>query len=164
MRAVVQRVTSASVIVDGTITGEIKRGLLVLLGVEQGDTESDGEIMAKKIMNIKMFPASISTVMDSEYIESSLPKQWVRNVKDVDGGVLCVSQFTLMASVKKNKPSFHHAASPQVATSLYEQVLANLKAEYGPDKEDRIQAGVFQAYMQVQLINDGPVTFELSTK
>jgi len=75
-----------------------------------------------------------------------------------------VSQFTLMASIKKNKPSFHHAASPQIATTLYEHVLKAMKETYGPQKEEKVKSGIFQAYMEVGLVNDGPVTIELVSR
>ncbi|KAJ8102819.1 D-Tyr tRNAtyr deacylase-like domain-containing protein [Lipomyces tetrasporus] len=181
MRAVVQRVRSASVSVDGSVVSAINRGLVVLVGVEIGDTISDCDILASKIANLRIFalPASGSvTPSESESAASSgastpsadggertrLDKQWDKSVVSVDGEILCISQFTLLASVKKNKPSFHHAERPAVANELYERVMYKMRSAFGEGKDNKVKSGVFGAYMQVSLVNDGPVTIQLTSQ
>lgn len=141
MKAVIQRVTSASVSVDGKVCGEIEKGYLVLLGVMEDDTEADAEITAKKTASLRIFT-------DSE-------DKMNMGLLDVGGSVLAVSQFTLCADVKKgNRPSFTHSAAPDRANSLYELYCDKLR-ENGVQK---VEKGVFGADMQVSLVNDGPVT------
>ncbi|KAK9361708.1 D-Tyr tRNAtyr deacylase-like domain-containing protein [Lipomyces starkeyi] len=180
MRAVIQRVRSASVAVDGTIVSAINRGLVVLVGVEIGDTTADCDTLASKIANLKIFPSAVSAIVipsESESAASSgastpsdggestrLEKQWNRSVVSIDGDILCISQFTLLASVKKNKPSFHHAERPAVANELYERVMDKLRSAFGDSKDEKVKPGVFGAYMQVSLVNDGPVTIELASR
>ena len=147
MRAVIQRVNHASVTVEGTITGQIEKGLLVLLGIEDADTKEDLEWLSSKIVNLRIF--------DDE--------QGVMNVsvKDVNGDILLVSQFTLHASTKKgNRPSYIRASKPEVAIPMYEQMLQQLEMDLGK----KIEAGVFGADMKVELLNDGPVTIVIDTK
>ncbi len=135
MRAVVQRVSEASVTVDGAIVGQIGAGLLVLLGVHQEDTERQADRMAEKLLALRVFA-------DDE-------GRMNRSVVDVGGGVLCVSQFTLYGDTRKGtRPSFGQAAPGDVAEPLYERVRAKLGAA----------GGVFGAQMNVSLVNDGPVT------
>lgn len=142
MRTVVQRVARARVTVDGEVTGEIGRGVLLLVGVEQGDTEADAEATARKIANLRIFEGR--TPMD-------------RTLADIHGGCLVVSQFTLAGSVRKgNRPSFTAAEDPARAEHLYLHVAAQLEAAGLP-----VATGRFRADMQVELINDGPVTFLL---
>ncbi|KAK9254598.1 D-Tyr tRNAtyr deacylase-like domain-containing protein [Lipomyces tetrasporus] len=162
MRAVVQRVRSASVSVDGSVVSAINRGLVVLVGVEIGDTISDCDILASKIANLRIFalPASGSVTPS----ETRLDKQWDKSVVSVDGEILCISQFTLLASVKKNKPSFHHAERPAVANELYERVMYKMRSAFGEGKDNKVKSGVFGAYMQVSLVNDGPVTIQLTSQ
>lgn len=141
MKAVIQRVRHACVEVDGRKTGEIGQGLLVLLGVEPGDTEQTARLLARKTAALRIFT-------DDE-------DKMNRSVLDIGGGVLAVSQFTLCADVKKgNRPSFTGAAGPEVAEPLYECYCAAL-AENGVAHVGR---GVFGAHMDVSLLNDGPVT------
>ena len=147
MRAVIQRVSHASVKVDGTTTGEIQKGLLVLLGIEDADTHEDLEWLSSKICNLRIF--------DDEQGVMNL------SVKDVKGSVLLVSQFTLHASTKKgNRPSYIRASKPEFAVPMYEQMLKQL----GTDLGKKIEAGVFGADMKVELLNDGPVTIVMDTK
>lgn len=146
MRAVVQRVSRAQVKVDGKITGRIGTGLTVLVGVGVDDTERDAEMMAEKIANLRVF-ADEAGLMN-------------RSVRDVSGGVLLISQFTLHGDSRKGRrPSFITAAREDVAKPLYERVGALLEREELP-----VGYGVFGAHMDVELVNDGPVTILLDTK
>lgn len=146
MRAVVQRVSRAQVRVDGNVTGEIGTGLVVLIGVGVDDTERDAETMAEKIANLRIFPD------DADLMN--------RSVRDVNGGVLLISQFTLHGDARKGRrPSFIAAAREETAKPLYERVGALLEREGLP-----VGYGVFGAHMDVELVNDGPVTILLDTK
>jgi len=145
MRAVIQRTTEASVIVAEKIVGEIKRGLVVFLGVEEGDTEADLTYICDKIVDLRVFDD-----------ENEIPNL---SVKDSGGSVLLVSQFTLCADARKGKrPSYSKAARPEQAIPLYEAAIA-LISQSVP-----VQHGTFQAMMQVRLINDGPHTILLDSK
>ena len=147
MRAVVQRVSRASVTVDGQVVGQIERGLLVLLGVGQTDAESDASYLAEKIGGLRIFEDEDGRMNVS--------------VVDAGGSVLAVSQFTLYGDVRKGKrPSFDAAARPERAKELYEFFVARIRA-----LGLRCETGIFQAVMEVELVNDGPVTILLdSTK
>ena len=147
MRAVVQRVKGAKVEVEGQVAGEIGKGLLVLLGVGEEDTGSDGEYLANKIANLRIFPDEKGLMNLS--------------VLDTGGAVLVVSQFTLWGDCRKGRrPSFAHAARPEKAEALYEAFMEDLKT-----LGLRVASGRFQEMMDVHLINDGPVTLMLdSTK
>ena len=139
MRAVVQRVTQAKVEVDGKVTGEIKKGFLVLVGFTHGDTEADCIRVAKKISGLRIFSDK------NDKINLSL--------KDVEGDILCVSQFTLYADCSHgNRPSFTNAARPDLAESLYEFFCKEL------EKYAHTERGIFGADMKVSLLNDGPFT------
>lgn len=147
MRAVVQRVSSASVAISGGITAAIQGGLLVLLGIEDADTAEDIEWLAGKIARLRIF-ADDAGAMN-------------RSVQETGGDILVVSQFTLFASTKKgNRPSYIRAARPEVAIPLYENFVQRLTSEMGKP----IFTGEFGADMQVALINDGPVTILFDTK
>lgn len=147
MRAVVQRVTEASVTVSGDKVSEIGRGLLVLLGVGEGDGESQVDWLVRKITQLRIFED------DNEHMNLS--------VTDVGGNVIVVSQFTLYADCRKgNRPSFISAAPAEQANALYELLVSKLKAVLG---ENRVGTGVFQTHMEVRLLNDGPVTIVLET-
>ncbi len=147
MRAVVQRVKTARVTVAGEITGEIGVGLLVLLGVAQGDTEADAQWLAEKIVALRIFED------DAEKMN--------RSVVDVAGGVLVVSQFTLFASTRKGtRPSFNDAAKPDLAIPLYETFKRFTSAALGRP----VATGRFAAMMDVALVNDGPVTLIIDSK
>ena len=141
MRAVIQRVTSARVRVGERIVGEIARGLLVLLGVGRADTEADARYVAGKIRDVRVFESEAGKPMD-------------RSVADVGGAVLVVSQFTLYGDIRKGRrPSFDDAAPPEVAKATYEAVVRELRSSGLV-----VATGEFQAMMQVELVNDGPVT------
>jgi D-tyrosyl-tRNA(Tyr) deacylase len=141
MRVVIQRVSSASVTVDGAITGHIQQGLLVLLGIEDIDTTDDIQWLSAKIVNLRIFNDDDGVMNVS--------------VKDVHGDILLVSQFTLHASTKKgNRPSYIRASKPDVAIPLYEKMIGQLERDLGTT----IQRGIFGADMKVALLNDGPVT------
>jgi len=146
VRAVVQRVTSAKVTVADRITGEIGAGLLVLLGVEQGDGLPDLQYITAKILDLRIFA-------DQE-------GKMNRSVLDLQGSVLVVSQFTLAGDARNGRrPSFASAAPPPIARALYEDVVRELKAS-----GLHVETGEFQAMMQVSLVNDGPVTILLDSK
>lgn len=146
MRAVIQRVSRASVVVDGSTTGEIEVGLLVLLGVEEGDTQEDLKYMFNKTIGLRVFED------DDQKMNLS--------VTDVDGQLLVVSQFTLLGDVRKGKrPSFINAADPKLANELYESFVA-----LGQGSGIDVQTGIFQADMAVQLVNDGPVTIIVDSR
>lgn len=146
MRAVVQRVKESKVTVDGKVVGEIGKGILILLGVEEDDTEKDVKYMAEKIANLRIFrddegKMNLSTV-------------------DVGGEALVISQFTLMGDCRRGRrPSYSHAAKPELAIPLYEKFIEEIKTYGIPTQE-----GIFQAMMDVYLINDGPVTLLIDSK
>ena len=147
MRIVVQRVSSASVTVKQQITGQIGRGLLVLVGMEEADQQEDVEWIAGKIVNLRIFPDE-QGVMNRSCLESA-------------GEILLVSQFTLHALTKKgNRPSYIRAARSEVAIPIYEQLIQRLAAMLGKP----IATGIFGADMQVSLTNDGPVTIWIDSK
>jgi D-tyrosyl-tRNA(Tyr) deacylase len=147
MRAVIQRVSEASCKVDGIITGEIKTGLLVLVGIEDADAEDDLQWLAQKIVGMRIFSD-----------ENGLMN---KALADVDGNILLISQFTLFAQTKKgNRPSFIRAARPDKAIPLYEQMIKTLEIIINK----KIATGVFGADMKVNLVNDGPVTIVMNTK
>ena len=145
MKAVVQRTTRAGVGIDGNTVGRIDRGLLVLLGIEPDDGEADIEYMVKKCSGLRIF--------EDENGKMNL------SVQDVGGSILLVSQFTLLGDARKgNRPSFTGAAVPEKAIPIYERVISELA------KRLPVQTGVFGADMQVELVNDGPVTILLDSK
>ena len=147
MKAVIQRVSSASVTIDNIISAEIQSGLLVFVGIEAADSQEDIQWLSGKIANLRIF-ADENEVMN-------------KSVKDIDGEILIVSQFTLHASTKKgNRPSYIHAAKPEISIPLYEAFLNQMKI----DMEKPIQTGTFEADMKVSLLNDGPVTILIDTK
>ncbi|KAI1921724.1 D-tyrosyl-tRNA(Tyr) deacylase [Ophidiomyces ophidiicola] len=148
MKAILQRVSSASVTVDKNLISSIGRGVLVLAAVGPHDTEKDAESLAAKVLKLKMWPDDSGT-------------NWKKSVQDIQGEVLCVSQFTLLAKVKKgNKPDFHGAAGAVKAKELYDHFYSKIGQIYDPQ---RVRNGVFQAMMEVGLVNDGPVTLEINT-
>lgn len=147
MRVVIQRVTEALVKVDGNITGEIKSGLLVFLGIEDADTEDDISWLSNKIINLRIFNDE-ADVMN-------------KSLLDINGDILLVSQFTLHAATKKgNRPSYIKASKPEFAIPMYEKMIKQLQTDLGK----KIQTGIFGADMKVSLLNDGPVTIIIDTK
>jgi D-tyrosyl-tRNA(Tyr) deacylase len=147
MRAIIQRVSSASCSIEGKISGEIGTGFMILLGIEDSDTDEDLNWLAQKISNMRIFSD-----------ENGLMN---KALADVQGNILLVSQFTLFASTKKgNRPGFTRSAKPDFAIPLYEKMIRELGQLTGT----KIQTGVFGADMQISLVNDGPVTIIMDTK
>jgi D-aminoacyl-tRNA deacylase len=147
VRAVIQRVSEASVEIENRLHASVKKGLLVLLGIEEGDTASDTDYLVSKISNMRIFS-------DNE-------GKMNLDLKQVNGEIMVISQFTLHASTKKgNRPSFTRAAGPGIAIPLYQQFLKELELQIGMP----CQSGVFGADMKVKLINDGPVTIILDSR
>ena len=146
MKAVIQRVTRASVEVEGRPVGAIGHGLLVLLGVAKGDGETDCRFMVEKLRGLRIFADDAGKMN--------------RSLADVGGAVLLVSQFTLLGNTRSGRrPGFDDAAAPEEAKRLYEEVSAALKAQ-----GTMVETGVFAAHMKVELVNDGPVTFLLDSR
>jgi D-aminoacyl-tRNA deacylase len=146
MRAVVQRVLEARVQVRGEIVGRIGRGILVFMGVGQGDTPDDGRALAEKVLHLRLFPDAFDKMNLS--------------VLDVDGGILVISQFTLLGDCRKGRrPSYASAAAPELAKALYEAFVAELRRA-----ATVVETGRFQEVMQVHLVNDGPVTLLVDTR
>ena len=146
MKAVIQRVTRASVEVNGQVVGRIDAGLLVLLGVAKGDGETDGRYLVEKIRTLRIF--------------SDERGKMNRSLADVSGSVLLISQFTLLSrTANGRRPSFDEAAPPDEARRLYEAVATELRTQ-----GTQVETGVFAAHMQVELLNDGPVTFVLDSR
>ncbi|MFT3681658.1 MAG: D-aminoacyl-tRNA deacylase [Ferruginibacter sp.] len=147
MKVVIQRVLHASVKVDNIITGSIGAGLLVLLGIEDADIDEDIVWLSNKIINLRIFDD-----------ENKVPNI---SVKDINGDILLVSQFTLYASTKKgNRPSYIKASKPDFAIPVYEKMIKQLETDSGK----KIYTGIFGADMKVELLNDGPVTIVIDTK
>ncbi|MBG7630850.1 MAG: D-tyrosyl-tRNA(Tyr) deacylase [Bacteroidetes bacterium] len=147
MRAVIQRVSKASVTIEKNIVSQINNGLLILVGIEPADDETDIEWLSKKIANLRIFND------DNGVMNNSLV--------DVDGDAIIVSQFTLQASTKKgNRPSYINAAKPEIAIPLYKQFIKNFEAQINK----KVGTGEFGADMKVELLNDGPVTILMDSK
>lgn len=147
MRIVVQRVSEASVTVDGKKTADIQKGLVVLVGIEDVDTHEDINWLCQKITNLRIF-GDENDVMNL-------------SVKDIDGDIIVVSQFTLHASTKKgNRPSYIKASKPDFAIPMYENFVKTLEKDFGKG----VQTGIFGADMKVALVNDGPVTIVIDSK
>ena len=146
MKIVIQRVSCASVRVEGVIVGQIQQGLMLLVGMEEGDDKSDAEWLSKKILDLRIFS-------DSE-------GKMNLSVKDISGDVLCISQFTLLAEYKKgNRPSFIKAARPEMAVDLFEYFKELIK-----NSGLKVESGIFGADMKVELLNNGPVTIVMDSK
>lgn len=147
MRTVIQRVTEANVKVEGKICGKIGHGLLILVGIEESDSNDDIEWLCKKIVNMRIFDDE-NGIMNKSII-------------DIDGNILAISQFTLMAQTKKgNRPSYIRAAKPEISKPLYNEFCKKLSLELGKT----VERGIFGADMKVSLLNDGPVTILMDTK
>ncbi|XP_078429103.1 D-Tyr-tRNA(Tyr) deacylase family protein [Wolffia australiana] len=148
MRAVVQRVTSASVEVEGHIVSEIGPGLLVLVGLHELDVEADADYICRKILNMRLFP------------DDKTGKPWNQSVMQRNYGVLLVSQFTLYGILKGNRPDFHVAMPPPQAKDFYEKLVEKFRQSYS---SGAVKDGIFGAMMKVNLSNDGPVTMQLDS-
>lgn len=147
MKAVIQRVTKASVTINGNVAGQIGEGLLILLGIEDRDGDADIEWLSNKLVNLRIF-GDEAGVMN-------------KSVLDVGGGILLISQFTLHASTKKGaRPSYSKASKPEVAIPLYQKMIVQLEKDLGK----KIERGQFGADMKVELLNDGPVTIVIDTQ
>ena len=147
MKAVIQRVSKASVTIENKVISSIKNGLVILLGICNDDDISDIEWISKKIINLRIFN-------DEQDIMN-------RSIVDINGEIIVVSQFTLMASTKKgNRPSYIKAAKPEIAIPLYEQFITQIEA----DLNKQVGTGIFGADMKIELINDGPVTIIIDSK
>jgi D-tyrosyl-tRNA(Tyr) deacylase len=147
MRAVIQRVKNASCTVDNQITGQIQKGLMILLGVEEADTTEDLKWLGHKFINLRIFE-------DEQGLMN-------KSIQDVDGNILLISQFTLFAQTKKgNRPSFIRAAKPDKAKPMYEEMALLLSQLL----QKEVQLGIFGADMKIDLLNDGPVTIVMDTK
>lgn len=147
MKTVIQRILKASVTIDNTVKSAIQKGLLVLVGIEDADNEEDIKWLSNKLVNLRIFND-----------ENDIPNL---SVKDVNGDVLLVSQFTLQASTKKgNRPSYLKASKPEIAIPVYEKMIAQLETDLGK----KIFTGEFGADMKVGLINDGPITIIIDSK
>lgn len=147
MKVVIQRVSQASVCIDGKTHGMIERGMMVLLGIENEDEQSDADWLIQKLIGLRIFSDEEGKMNCS--------------IRDVEGRFLLISQFTLHASTKKgNRPSYIRAARPEKAVSLYNYFIRELGDQYG----DKIESGVFGADMKVSLVNDGPVTILMDSK
>lgn len=147
MKAVIQRVANAQVTVDEKIVGKIEKGLLILLGIGKDDSDEDIDYLVRKIIHLRIFNDTDSKMNLS--------------LKDIDGDVLIISQFTLYADTKKgNRPSYIQAAQPIIAKNLYEKFLHDFEKEF----DKKIQEGIFGADMKVELLNDGPVTILIDSK
>jgi len=152
MRIVIQRVLRASVTVDHTVTGAIEKGMLVLAGIEDADTEEDITWLSNKIVNLRIFD-------DKNNADSNRHPNI--SVRDINGEILLVSQFTLQASTKKgNRPSYIKASKAEIAIPLYEKLIKQLENDLG----GKIATGEFGADMKVSLVNDGPVTIIIDSK
>jgi D-tyrosyl-tRNA(Tyr) deacylase len=147
MKTVLQRVSSASVTIESKIVADIQKGLLVLIGIEDADTQEDINWLCQKIANLRIF-SDENDVMNL-------------SIKDIDGEIIVVSQFTLHALTKKgNRPSYIKASKPEVAIPMYENFVKQIEKELGK----KVQTGIFGADMKVSLINDGPVTISIDSK
>ncbi|MEN9447223.1 MAG: hypothetical protein RJA25_513 [Bacteroidota bacterium] len=147
MRAVIQRVSKASVEIENKINGQIQIGLLILLGIEDSDTQQDIDWLSRKIIQMRIF--------------SDADGKMNLSLQEVNGNILLISQFTLFASTKKgNRPGFTRSAKPEFAIPLYEQFIKTLEIQL----DKKIQTGIFGADMKVELLNDGPVTIIMDSK
>ena len=147
MKVVIQRVSSSSVTINAEIVAEIHKGLMVLVGIEDSDTPEDITWLTSKIVNLRIFGD------ENEVMNLS--------VKDIDGDIIVVSQFTMHATTKKgNRPSYIKASKPEIAVPIYEEFIAQMQKDLGK----KVQTGVFGADMKVLLLNDGPVTIVMDSK
>ena len=147
MKAVIQRVVSGSVSVNGEIVSSIGRGIVALIGIHRDDTRADLDYIVRKIISLRLW-------------EDESGRRWAKSAKDLDLEILCVSQFTLYHVMKGNKPDFHLAMAGDKSKLFYEEFLTEMRKGY---KNEKIKDGVFGAMMEVNIVNDGPVTLELDS-
>lgn len=147
MRAIIQRVARAGVTVDGKVVSSIAEGVCVLLGICRQDTVKDAEFISRKILNLRLF-------------DDEAGKRWAKSVKDKNLEILCVSQFTLHAVLKGNKPDFHQSMTGELSKPLFESTLEMLEKGF---RKEKVKTGVFGAMMQVEIVNDGPVTITIDS-
>jgi D-tyrosyl-tRNA(Tyr) deacylase len=148
MRAIIQRVGSASVAVEEVTVARIGHGYMVLVGISNGDTDADLEFILRKILSIRLF-------------DSEEGKSWAKNVTEVGGSILLVSQFTLCHTLKGNKPDFHNAMTGSESRPMFDKLVNGMAAAY---KAEKVVTGAFGEHMQVSLVNDGPVTITLDSR
>ena len=148
MKAVLQRVVSGSVTVGGEVVSSIGRGIVALIGIHRDDTRADLEYIVRKLVSLRMW-------------EDEGGRRWAKSAKDLDLEILCVSQFTLYHVMKGNKPDFHLAMAGEKSKLFYEDFLSEMKKAHS--SEEKIKDGVFGAMMEVNIVNDGPVTLELDS-
>ncbi|ETI45169.1 D-tyrosyl-tRNA(Tyr) deacylase [Phytophthora nicotianae CJ01A1] len=148
MKVVMQRVTSASVRVEGNVVGQIGKGLLCFVGIGHDDTEDDAEWCCRRLLNARLWP-------------DEAERAWRKSLKDNDYEVLLVSQFTLHGQFAGNKPDFHLSMAPKPAKEFYDAFCDRVRREYIADK---VAEGEFGAYMEVSIVNDGPVTMQINSK
>ena len=147
MKAVLQRVVSGSVTVGGEVVSSIGRGIVALIGIHRDDTRADMDYIVRKLVSLRMW-------------EDEAGRRWAKSAKDLDYEILCVSQFTLYHVMKGNKPDFHLAMAGEKSKLFYEEFLSEMKKAHS---EEKIKDGVFGAMMEVNIVNDGPVTLELDS-
>ena len=147
MKAVLQRVVSGSVTVGGEVVSSIGRGIVALIGIHRDDTRADMDYIVRKLVSLRMW-------------EDDAGRRWAKSAKDLDFEILCVSQFTLYHVMKGNKPDFHLAMAGEKSKLFYEEFLSEMKKAHS---EEKIKDGVFGAMMEVNIVNDGPVTLELDS-
>lgn len=148
MKAVLQRVLSGSVTVGGEVVSSIGRGIVALIGIHRDDTMADLEYIVRKLVSLRMW-------------EDEAGRRWAKSAKDLDYEILCVSQFTLYHVMKGNKPDFHLAMAGEKSKLFYEEFLSEMRKAHS--SEEKIKDGVFGAMMEVNIVNDGPVTLELDS-
>mmetsp|Transcript_42013 Transcript_42013/g.48726 ORF Transcript_42013/g.48726 Transcript_42013/m.48726 type:complete len:166 (+) Transcript_42013:62-559(+) len=149
MKVIVQRVSEASVSVSGHLVGQIHKGLCVLVGIGNDDTSKDVEYISRKLLNVRLFP------------HPETKKSWDKNVVQIDGGILLISQFTLCHVFKGNKPDFHNAMPGESAKALFDELTERMRRQY---ISERIATGQFGSYMDVRIANDGPVTVSFDSR
>ena len=147
MKAVLQRVVAGSVTVGGEVVSSIGRGIVALIGIHRDDTRADMDYIVRKLVSLRMW-------------EDEAGRRWAKSAKDLDYEILCVSQFTLHHVMKGNKPDFHLAMAGEKSKLFYEEFLSEMKKAHS---EEKIKDGVFGAMMEVNIVNDGPVTLELDS-
>lgn len=160
MRVVLQRVHGASVSVGDKLVGKIDRGLMLLVGIEVGDTSEELDYCVRKVLNLRVWPSSLEDIDGS--CSPRGRDEWRQSVQDINGGILCVSQFTLLGSIKKgNKPTYHHAMPPVEARAMFDGFVEKVRKLY---PQGHVATGAFGEYMRIRMDGDGPVTLVIESK